>query len=115
VYLGLELRRVFTVGRDGRIGAGGARAPGDTVGEDSELFVWRTRPSRSIASCNGTWLRLMASMFLFSGKLGLAEVPCRPCIVELLDVVDGDSTCEARDSTSSMVLDCQPWLTLTIA
>ena len=37
----------------------------------------------------------------------------RPCSVDVDDV--GDPVRDARDSTSSMVLDCQPLLTLTIA
>lgn len=33
--------------------------------------------------------------------------------VELLEL--GETACEARDSTSSMEWDCQPWLTLIMA
>lgn len=44
---------------------------------------------------------------------GLVEEPLRRCTVE--DDDTGDAACEARVSTWSMVCDCHPWLTLTIA
>ncbi len=44
---------------------------------------------------------------------GLVEDSFLRCIVEALDA--GDAAWEARVSTWSMLWDCQPWLTLTIA
>ena len=49
----------------------------------------------------------------FMGILGLAEAPCLPYKVQVLEV--GEAACEASDSTSSIVCPCQPLLTLTIA
>lgn len=47
------------------------------------------------------------------GIRGLADVPCLPCKVEVLEV--GEAACDASDSTSSIVFPCQPLFTLTIA
>jgi hypothetical protein len=44
---------------------------------------------------------------------GLAEEPCLPCNVDVLDV--GETAWEASDSTSSIEWLCQPLFTLTMA
>lgn len=44
---------------------------------------------------------------------GLREEPWRPWIVDVLDA--GDAACEVKFSTWSILCDCQPLFTFTIA
>lgn len=110
--MGWELRRGFAwelgTRTDGLMGAGGASA-GLFQDELGGVFDFR----RWLAAPYGCGRGADEDGGLLMGIRGLAEEPCRLCIVDVVET--GDAAWDAIFSTSSSEFDCQPLLTLIMA